>query len=231
VCAFCGDGNEHIDLPVPAILKPVELWTGKQLFRVLLRPNEASPVIVSLDVCEKNYDVPLDLKHMDPDDGYVCFRNSELLSGNLCKRTLGDGGRNNIFYALARDYGADVSAKCMLRLAKGTSRWLQNVGFTIGIDDVTQTERLIAIKKAAMGKARAESNDVITDWKKGSLTADAGMDGEGTMESSINGILSGVRKQMGTACLQVRSAVYFPFPPFSPFFPSCLLSSLLPPPH
>lgn len=28
-CAYFGDGLEHIDIPPPAIIKPVELWTGK----------------------------------------------------------------------------------------------------------------------------------------------------------------------------------------------------------
>jgi len=39
VCGFFCDANERIDLPPPAILKPVELWTGKQVIGVLLRPN------------------------------------------------------------------------------------------------------------------------------------------------------------------------------------------------
>jgi DNA-directed RNA polymerase III subunit RPC1 len=30
---------EHIEIPVPSIIKPVELWTGKQVFTVLLKPN------------------------------------------------------------------------------------------------------------------------------------------------------------------------------------------------
>lgn len=33
------DGLEHIDLPPPAIMKPCELWTGKQAINVMLRPN------------------------------------------------------------------------------------------------------------------------------------------------------------------------------------------------
>lgn len=32
-----GDGLEAVDLPTPAILKPFEMWTGKQLFSVLVR--------------------------------------------------------------------------------------------------------------------------------------------------------------------------------------------------
>ena len=33
------DNKQEIDLPPPAIVKPVELWTGKQLFSLLLRPK------------------------------------------------------------------------------------------------------------------------------------------------------------------------------------------------
>ena len=46
--AFCqlvsyfGDACEAIDLPTPAVLKPLELWTGKQLFTMLVRPNAAT---------------------------------------------------------------------------------------------------------------------------------------------------------------------------------------------
>ena len=29
VCGFFADADERIDLPPPAILKPIELWTGK----------------------------------------------------------------------------------------------------------------------------------------------------------------------------------------------------------
>jgi DNA-directed RNA polymerase III subunit RPC1 len=31
-----------VDLPAPSLLKPQELWTGKQLFDVMVRPNAAT---------------------------------------------------------------------------------------------------------------------------------------------------------------------------------------------
>ena len=43
--AFCqlvgyfGDACDLVDLPAPTVLKPLELWTGKQLFSMLIRPN------------------------------------------------------------------------------------------------------------------------------------------------------------------------------------------------
>lgn len=55
LCTFMGDALEHVDLPAPAILRPVELWTGKQLFSVLVRPNVQSGVLVNLELEEKAY--------------------------------------------------------------------------------------------------------------------------------------------------------------------------------
>jgi len=44
LCAYFCDANEKIDLPPPAIIKPVEMWTGKQVISVMLRPNRACQV-------------------------------------------------------------------------------------------------------------------------------------------------------------------------------------------
>ena len=37
--AFMGDAADRVQLPFPAMVKPVELWTGKQVFGMLLRPS------------------------------------------------------------------------------------------------------------------------------------------------------------------------------------------------
>lgn len=55
ICAYFWDANEKIEIPPPTILKPVELWTGKQIFNVLLRPNRKSNVYVNTVVKERNY--------------------------------------------------------------------------------------------------------------------------------------------------------------------------------
>ena len=34
---------------------------------------------------------------MDPADGYICFRNSQLVSGRLGKVTLGGGNKSGLF--------------------------------------------------------------------------------------------------------------------------------------
>jgi DNA-directed RNA polymerase III subunit RPC1 len=45
---FLEAGLERIDIPMPAVLKPTPLWTGKQLYSLLLRPNKSRIVSVNL---------------------------------------------------------------------------------------------------------------------------------------------------------------------------------------
>lgn len=35
----CADNKQEVELPPPALVKPQELWTGKQLFSLMLRPK------------------------------------------------------------------------------------------------------------------------------------------------------------------------------------------------
>ena len=37
--AYMSDANERVELPPPAIIKPIEMWTGKQVFSLMLRPT------------------------------------------------------------------------------------------------------------------------------------------------------------------------------------------------
>ena len=39
LCAFMGDALILSHLPIPAVCKPIEMWTGKQVFSMLVRPN------------------------------------------------------------------------------------------------------------------------------------------------------------------------------------------------
>ena len=67
-----GNDAVQVDLPTPAILKPVELWSGKQLFSVLVRPNAKCRVFVNLELNEKNYTKKN--KHMCHADGCGRFQ-------------------------------------------------------------------------------------------------------------------------------------------------------------
>jgi hypothetical protein len=53
LCAFMADGLEAVELPAPAVLKPLELWTGKQVASLLVRPSAATRIFINLEMAEK----------------------------------------------------------------------------------------------------------------------------------------------------------------------------------
>ncbi|XP_042421981.1 DNA-directed RNA polymerase III subunit 1-like isoform X2 [Zingiber officinale] len=198
MCSYIGDAMESVDLPTPAIMKPVELWTGKQLFNVLVRPNAHTKVFVNLIVKEKIYKK---YETMCPSDGYVYFRNSELISGQLGKVTLGNGNKDGLFSVLLRDYNSHAAASCMNRLAKLSARFIGNHGFSIGIDDVQPGDDLNQQKKKKIDDGYRECYDLISLYSKGKLTLHPGCNAAQTLELKITEVLNEIRTTAGNVCM------------------------------
>ena len=198
--AYMGDALMAVDLPTPAIIAPVELWTGKQIFSMLIRPRAQDQVFVNLEVSEKNYSKKG--KSMCPRDGYVCFQNSELICGQLGKATLGSGNKSGLFYVLNSEYGTEVTASAMNRVAKLSARWLGTRGFSIGIDDVTPGARLRGQKEKSVSKGYTDCDERIAAYQKGTLTLQPGCNADQTLEAEVLGILSNVRETAGNVCIQ-----------------------------
>uniref|UniRef100_A0A8B9HLT1 DNA-directed RNA polymerase subunit n=1 Tax=Astyanax mexicanus TaxID=7994 RepID=A0A8B9HLT1_ASTMX len=119
------DEKIKVTLPRPAIIKPMRLWTGKQIFSLILKPSQSCPVKANLrtkgkQYCGKGED-------LCSNDSFVVIQNSELLCGSLDKGTLGSGSKNNIFYILLRDWGQLEAANAMSRLARLAPVYLCNI--------------------------------------------------------------------------------------------------------
>ncbi|WCJ25207.1 DNA-directed RNA polymerase III subunit 1 [Euphorbia peplus] len=207
MCCYMNDGMEHVDLPTPAILKPIELWTGKQLFSVLLRPHANIRVYLNLTVKEKIYTKPKkgdkrEKESMCPCDGYVYIRNSELISGQLGKATLGNGNKDGLYSILLRDYNAHAAATCMNRLAKLSARWIGNHGFSIGIDDVQPGKRLIDGKGKTISTGYQHCDKLIDEYNEGKLMLKPGCDATQTLEAEITERLNKLREEAGDVCMK-----------------------------
>ena len=203
LAVYMGDANERVEIPCPAILKPVELWTGKQLFSLMLRPTSESALSVYLEGPSKQYNqerVKPEPLHMCPDDGYVCFQASEHICGVLDKSLLGGGSKSSLFAVLLRDHSAEASALAMGRLAKLTSRFLMDHGFSIGIADVQPTARLTDEKGQLLDRGYKQCKVRIDDFDAGNLTPSPGCTPEQTLESELNGLLSKIRDDAGDIC-------------------------------
>jgi DNA-directed RNA polymerase III subunit RPC1 len=89
---------------------------------------------------------------------------------------MGSGSKNGLFYSLLRDNSSDVAAACMLRVAKFSSRWLSNMGMSIGISDVMPFEVLNKAKKDLLEAGYNNCDKLIDDYNQGKLSLKAGCD-------------------------------------------------------
>ncbi|KAH9875596.1 hypothetical protein IAQ61_003060 [Plenodomus lingam] len=195
-----------IEIPPPVVWKPQALWTGKQVFNLLMRPNKASRVLVNLEAaCKQFKNTPGQSPDLNENDAYLVIRNSEVMCGVMDKATVGDGKKDSVFYVMMRDFGPDHAVQGMNRLSRLSARWLTNNGFSLGISDVTPGEKLVQKKQALVEEAYAKCDKLIMDFKEGKLQRDAGCDEEQTMENRIGGILSGVRQAAGDICFEELS--------------------------
>lgn len=230
VLATMSSAEFSLPLPQPAIQKPMELWTGKQLFTVLiqsaalsagatvdrvrmddktftesavLRPSLA---MITTEVPEKGYSMkgstgPLFDSVMCPKDAYVCFRGGELMCGQVGKKALGDGSKKSVLYILARECGNDAAAYAMNRLARFSARWLTDGGFSIGVDDVSPSLELQRIKARLVNDGYEKCQEFIEQLRVGKLAPRPGCSPEQTLEAVLNKELSNIRDVAGKACL------------------------------
>jgi len=202
LCAYCADAAEDVELPPPAILKPLELWTGKQVISVLLRPSTRSDVVVSTEGRNRSYTGKgtYQPEIMCPNDGWTVVHKSEYLAGVLDKSAVGSGSKDSLFAVMLRQLGAVAAGSAMGRLAKLTARFLANQGFSIGISDVTPSAALTARKGELVVEGNRACLELIKQFNEGKLPPSPGCNAEQTLEAKINGVLSQIRGDAGNIC-------------------------------
>nr|CCC51227.1 DNA-directed RNA polymerase iii largest subunit [Trypanosoma vivax Y486] len=202
VSHWLGSG-EQFRLPVPAILKPVELWTGKQLFELIIRPSPEVGVLLSLEAPTKFYS--REGRHDCVAEGYVSFIDSRYISGRMDKRLLGGGSKDGLFARLHTLAGGQYTARVMSRIAQFTSRYLTNYGFSLGLGDVAPTTELNELKSAVLKRSFEKCNQLIESAKSGLMEPLPGLTVRQSLETRLNAELSKVRDECGTAAVQTLS--------------------------
>jgi DNA-directed RNA polymerase subunit A' len=118
------------ELPEPAILKPKEYWTGKQLISLFLPKDfnyRRSSKVGSASV----------LRCLDedcPHDSIVIIKRGILLEGVLDKSSIGREEPESLMHWLIKDYGEDVSREFMDRVYKMFIKACEMYGFTMSYD-------------------------------------------------------------------------------------------------
>ncbi|EAY20967.1 RNA polymerase Rpb1, domain 2 family protein [Trichomonas vaginalis G3] len=200
------DNLEEVDIPPPAIVKPYQLWTGKQVVSLMIAPNKKTDLHFTHQVGNKEY---TGNKEMCKKDGYVSFLDNYMVSGVLEKSLIG-GGPKSLWAIMARDHSPKFAAVCMQRIAKMSCRYLMNRGFSIGIMDVRPDENLTNNKNAQISKTYQDCYDKIAEYDSGKLEAAPGMTKLATLEAFLNGQLSELRNKIGKMCMAELSPINTP---------------------
>jgi len=142
-------------LPPPAILKPVPVWTGKQVISAVLASVAAGRPPVTVDAATKTAGEAWG----DAEDSRLRILHGELLTGTLDKAAYGSG---SLVHAVHELHGAVAADDLLGALSRLGTAWLEMRGFTCGLADMglvpaadTAREGLLATAEAAAVAASA----------------------------------------------------------------------------
>jgi len=114
-CRYLPKGDTY--LPPPVILKPTPLWSGKQLFSLLLPPHF---MYVSSTTCT--------------------VVDGQLVNGRLCKRTMGTSA-GGLVHVLIRDWGFETAANFVSDAQRMLRAYMMIRGFSVGVGDCVMDTR------------------------------------------------------------------------------------------
>jgi DNA-directed RNA polymerase II subunit RPB1 len=118
-----------VDLPLPTIIKPVHLWTGKQLMSIIL-PR----ISIHQFVRRKDINISCKAALLSSSENYIIIQDGQLLTGRLCKESLGavSGG---IIQRGIKVIGTSKVLEFMSDCQRLVNHWLIHQGFSIGVAD------------------------------------------------------------------------------------------------
>ncbi|KAH0544137.1 DNA-directed RNA polymerase II subunit RPB1 [Cotesia glomerata] len=182
-------------MPQPCILKPKPLWTGKQIFSLII-PGNVNMIRTHSTHPDEEDDGPY--KWISPGDTKVMVEHGELVMGILCKKTLGTSA-GSLLHICMLELGHDVCGKFYGNIQTVINTWLLLEGHSIGIGDtIADPQTYIDIQKA-IKKAKADVIEIIQKAHNMELEPTPGNTLRQTFENQVNRILNDARDKTGSS--------------------------------
>jgi DNA-directed RNA polymerase II subunit RPB1 len=171
-------------MPTPAILNPKPLWTGKQIYSVILPKINLHRFSMT-----HNDD---DAREISATDTEVIIQDGEVLAGILDKSAVGnvEGG---LIHTIWMDHGPDAAKTFFFHTQQQVNYWMLHHGFTIGIGDAIADESTINSVKKTMTQAKENVDDLIMQLHQGVLETKPGMTLMESFEFMVNNRLNKAR--------------------------------------
>ncbi|EJK46059.1 hypothetical protein THAOC_35301 [Thalassiosira oceanica] len=174
-------------IPPPAIYKPEELWTGKQIMTLILpkinlrgKANNGGPKPDTFNVY----------------DNQVRIMEGELIEGTIDKKTIGSG-MGGIIHTAWLDVGHEDTTRFMNQTQQVVNHWILQYSFSIGacdaIADVSTMEQIAN----TINKAKLNVLDLVRKGQRGELETQPGRTMIESFEQLVNRVLNTARDHAG----------------------------------
>ncbi|GLB36718.1 putative DNA-dependent RNA polymerase catalyzes the transcription of DNA into RNA using the four ribonucleoside triphosphates as substrates [Lyophyllum shimeji] len=171
-------------VPIPAIVKPKPLWTGKQILSLTiprginihrsLEPPSSNPVF---------------------DDGMM-IENGEIIFGIVEKKTVG-ASQGGLVHVVFREKGPEATRQLFTGIQMVVNYWLFHNGFSIGIGDTIADPKTMAYITQTIAESKTNVAQIIDDAYHDRLKAAPGMTIRESFESLVERQLNLARDTSG----------------------------------
>jgi DNA-directed RNA polymerase II subunit RPB1 len=183
-------------MPIPAVLKPKPLWTGKQLFTMFL-PNVN---LVAYSNTHDDKSMGSSAYKEDDDvsstDTKVIIDQGILLSGITDKRILGTGA-GSLMHVICNELGTEQGKWFLNYCQRVVNYWLLQIGFSIGISDTIADKQTMIQIEETITNAQKSVKDLVKKAHDGKLELEPGRTIQQSFENKVNEVLNKARDEAG----------------------------------
>jgi|Deesub1362A_J573_1020465.scaffolds.fasta_scaffold00135_63 DNA-directed RNA polymerase subunit A' len=177
------------EIPEPKY-KEEQLWTGKQVFSMIL-PNISlefkAEICQGCESCEEEK-----CEH----DAYVVIKNGELKTGTIDEKSVG-AFKGIIIDEIMRKYGPEETKRFIDNMTQLSIRAIMNAGFSFGISDEEIPEEAIQQIRDVLNEAERKVDELINQYREGNLEPMPGRSIKETLEMKIMQELGRARDRAG----------------------------------
>ncbi|KAH8508169.1 hypothetical protein H0E87_010337 [Populus deltoides] len=178
-------------VPAPTIVKPRPLWTGKQVFNLII-PKQINLIRTAA------WHMDSERGMITPGDTLVRIEKGELLSGTLCKKTLGTSS-GSLIHVIWEEVGPDAARKFLGHTQWLVNYWLLQNAFSIGIGDTIADASTMEKINETISNAKNEVKDLIRKAQNKELEAEPGRTMMESFENRVNQVLNKARDDAGSS--------------------------------
>lgn len=182
-------------IPIPAVIKPKELWTGKQLLSMIIpkitmksSANNPPPKDSATGKTKPNT--------FNMYDDKVIIIDGELVQGIICKKTIGSG-MGGLIHTSWLDAGWEETARFMNQVQQLVNHWILQCSFSIGATDAVADPATMRQIESTIDKAKKQVQDLVRQGQLGELEIQPGRTMIESFEQLVNKVLNTARDHSG----------------------------------